>query len=165
MRFQRVVGAEGVVIVVVLGTFSVVCVCGVVARPGVYSQTRMLVQVFQPRRNRHEGAALRFAQHRLRQAVRPGFEGDGSGQAVPRGKVFWLLAQQVLQHLGLVEAKALVEDHGHHLGAQVDHLHQKTDFCALLLQALAQHIVAFGVLCQVIELGQIGRAQVVKVRG
>jgi len=43
----------------------------------------------------------------------------------------------MLQHLGLVKAKALVEHHGHHLGAQVHHLHQKADFCTLLLQALA----------------------------
>ncbi|WP_192811282.1 hypothetical protein [Acidovorax oryzae] len=63
-----------------------------------------------------------------------------------------------------MEAEALVEGHRHHLGAEIDHPGQEGDLAALLGEALAQHVLALGILGEVIELGLVGRTQVMEER-
>ncbi len=72
--------------------------------------------------------------------------------------------QQRIERGRPVEAEALVEGHRHHLGAEIDHPGQEGDLAALLGEALAQHVLALGILGEVIELGLVGRTQVMEER-
>ena len=123
----------------------------------------MLVQILQPCRHDHESGSSGLAQNGLSQAGGPRFQRDRARQRAPLGQVVGPLAEQVLHHRRLGKTEALMKDHRHHLGRQLHHLHQETDFRALFCQPLAQHILALRVRNQVVQLGLVGRTQVIKV--
>ena len=165
MWVHRVVGTQGAVVVVVLGgVFTVLFGIAVAMCGGSGGHVGVLLQVFQASSHGQKACALGLAQHRLRQVLRPRLQRHGVAQAVPVGQLIHGQAQQMLQRRRLGKAKASVEHHGHHFGGQFHHLHQKRHLVALFGQALAQHVVAFGVRHQIVQLGLVGRAQVIKIR-
>ena len=64
-----------------------------------------------------------------------------------------------------MKLKGLVQDHGHHLGAEVHHLQQEVQLFALFSQALVKDVVAFRVRVEVVQLGLVSRAQLLEEWG
>jgi len=77
VRVGGIVGAQGAVVIVVLGSLIVAIFVSIlpgIALRGCRCQAGMLVQILQPRCHDHEGWATRLAQHGLSQTGGPGFQ-------------------------------------------------------------------------------------------
>ena len=154
------VGVKFILIVAVVVIFT-----GLVFSALRVQRLRLAGHVMKPCGHRQKPLAAVCFQDHLGQFGSPRGKFDSAGKLAPGRKRIAVVCEQQVQRGRLSKDKAVVEDDRHHLGAELHHLNEKTDFLAFFIQALRQYVAPVRVKGQVVDLGAVGRAQVSKERG